>query len=50
MLPLTMSQVPLIFSSALLIEAGLSFLGAGDPNRLSWGTLVQSGQSNALRA
>ena len=50
MLPLALPQVPLIFSSALLIEAGLSFLGAGDPNRLSWGTLVQSGQANALRA
>ena len=50
MLPLAMPQVPLIFSSALLIEAGLSFLGAGDPNRLSWGTLVQSGQAKALRA
>ena len=50
MLPLALPQVPLIFSSALLIEAGLSFLGAGDPNRLSWGTLVQSGQSNVLRA
>ena len=49
MLPLALPQIPLIFSSALLIEAGLSFLGAGDPNRLSWGTLVQSGQANALR-
>lgn len=50
MLPLALPQIPLIFSNALLIEAGLSFLGAGDPNRLSWGTLVQSGQANALRA
>ncbi|MEO6747674.1 MAG: ABC transporter permease [Caldimonas sp.] len=50
MLPLALPQVPLIFSSALLIEAGLSFLGAGDPNRLTWGTLVRSGQTHALRA
>ncbi len=48
-LPLALSQIPLIFASALLIEAGLCFLGAGDPNRLSWGILIQAGQSHALR-
>lgn len=42
-------QLPLIFASALLIEAGLCFLGAGDPNRLSWGLLIQSGQIHVLR-
>ena len=50
MLPLALPHVPLIFASALLIEAGLCFLGAGDTNRLSWGLLVQTGQSHALRA
>ena len=49
-LPLVWPQLPLIFASALLIEAGLSFLGAGDPNRLSWGLLIQAGQTHALRA
>jgi peptide/nickel transport system permease protein len=49
MLPLVWPQLPLIFASALLIEAGLCFLGAGDPNRLSWGILIQSGQAHALR-
>ena len=48
-LPLALPQLPLIFASALLIEAGLCFLGAGDPNRLSWGLLIQSGQNYALR-
>lgn len=48
-LPLALPQLPLIFASALLIEAGLCFLGAGDPNRLSWGILIQTGQSHALR-
>ena len=48
-LPLALPQLPLIFASALLIEAGLCFLGAGDPNRLSWGLLIQSGQTHALR-
>lgn len=49
-LPLVWPQLPLIFASALLIEAGLSFLGAGDPNRLTWGLLIQAGQTHALRA
>ncbi|MEW5834435.1 MAG: ABC transporter permease [Pseudomonadota bacterium] len=49
MLPLVWPQLPLVFASALLIEAGLCFLGAGDPNRLSWGILIQTGQANALR-
>jgi len=46
---LALPQLPLVFASALLIEAGLSFLGAGDPNRLSWGLLIQMGQAHALR-
>ena len=49
-MPLVLPQLPLVFASALLIEAGLAFLGAGDPSRLSWGQLIQSGQSHALRA
>ena len=49
-MPLALPQLPLVFASALLIEAGLSFLGAGDPNRLTWGQLIQAGQSHALRA
>lgn len=48
-LPLALAQLPLIFASALLIEAGLCFIGAGDPNRLSWGILIQTGQAHALR-
>jgi len=30
--------------SAMLTEAGLSFLGLGDPNIVSWGQMVQLGQ------
>lgn len=48
-LPIVVPQLPLIFASALLIEAGLCFIGAGDPNRLSWGILIQMGQAHALR-
>lgn len=49
-LPFVWPQMPLIFASALLIEAGLCFLGAGDPSRLSWGSLIQIGQVHAMRA
>ncbi len=48
-LPLVWPQLPLIYASALLIEAGPCFRGAGDPNRLRWGILIQTGQANALR-
>jgi ABC-type dipeptide/oligopeptide/nickel transport system permease subunit len=37
-------------ASAILIEAGLSFLGFGDPLAVSWGTAIQWGiQGNTLR-
>lgn len=31
-------------SSSILTEAGLSFLGLGDPNVISWGQLIHSGK------
>ncbi|MCC7282710.1 MAG: ABC transporter permease [Acetobacteraceae bacterium] len=31
-------------ASAILAEAGLSFLGLGDPNVMSWGTMIGSGR------
>lgn len=34
-----------ITTSALLTEAGLSYLGLADPNRMSWGKLIQNGQT-----
>lgn len=37
-------------ASAILIEAGLSFLGFGDPSAISWGTAIQWGmQGHTLR-
>jgi peptide/nickel transport system permease protein len=45
---------PIIVSTALLVanailsEAGLAFLGLGDPNHVSWGSMVGSGRE-ALR-
>jgi peptide/nickel transport system permease protein len=47
-LPLTLSvvaaQVSYQAGGAILAEAGLSFLGLGDPDVMSWGTLLGSAQ------
>jgi peptide/nickel transport system permease protein len=32
-------------SNAILTEAGLSFLGLGDPNVISWGQMIYEGKS-----
>lgn len=39
-LPMAMTQFVLAASSAILLEAGLSFLGLGDPTQKSWGTML----------
>lgn len=36
----------IMVASAILTEAGLSFLGLGDPNVISWGTMVGAGRSD----
>jgi peptide/nickel transport system permease protein len=36
-------------ATAILLEAGLSFLGLGDPNVMSWGLMIGSGRT-ALRS
>jgi peptide/nickel transport system permease protein len=47
---------PLIVSAtltigvAILFEAGLSFLGLGDPNTMSWGLMIGSNRANILVA
>ena len=35
----------LMVASAILLESALSFLGLGDPNRMSWGYMIGSGRS-----
>ena len=35
----------LMVASAILLEAALSFLGLGDPNRMSWGFMIGQGRS-----
>ncbi len=39
-LPLALSQFVLATSGAILTEAGLAFLGLGDPLQKSWGTIL----------
>ena len=35
----------LMVASAILLESGLSFLGLGDPNMISWGFMIGAGRS-----
>lgn len=39
----------IIVATAIIVEAGLSFLGLGDPNIISWGSIIGGGRS-ALRS
>jgi peptide/nickel transport system permease protein len=36
----------LLVGQAILVEAGLSFLGLGDPNIISWGQMIRTGQQS----
>lgn len=36
----------ILVATAILTEAGLSFLGLGDPNVISWGTMIGMGRSD----
>jgi peptide/nickel transport system permease protein len=41
-LPLIFANTVVIVAVAILSEAALSFLGLGDPNRISWGTMLEN--------
>ncbi|MBD8006474.1 ABC transporter permease subunit [Bacillus norwichensis] len=43
--PLIKTKFILSFRSAILTEAGLSFLGLGDPNVITWGKMLHEGFS-----
>ena len=49
MAPLVVSAT-LAVGSAILFEAGLSFLGLGDPNRISWGMMIGASRQYVLSA
>lgn len=45
----TASLAAISVAAAILIEAALSFLGFGDPNRVTWGSMIAEGRT-VLRA
>lgn len=47
-LPPLIVSASLIVGSAILFEAGLSFLGLSDPNVMSWGLMIGSNRRNVL--
>jgi peptide/nickel transport system permease protein len=48
-MPLVLASTTLQVASAILLESTLSFLGLGDPNQISWGTMLHRAyQSGAV--
>ncbi|MEU6409385.1 dipeptide ABC transporter ATP-binding protein [Microbispora sp. NPDC046933] len=43
-------QAPLLFGAALLIQAGIDFLGLGEPGAASWGSMLNDASANVYRA
>lgn len=43
-LPPVIVTTSVLVASAILIESGLSFLGMGDPNAVSWGSMIGDGR------
>ena len=44
-LPPVLAQSAIIVAVAILTEAALSFLGLGDPNRVTWGGMIAEGRT-----
>ncbi|MHA6692488.1 ABC transporter permease [Devosia sp. A449] len=44
-LPPIIVATSMLAANAILTEAGLSFLGMGDPNLISWGSMISDGRS-----
>lgn len=49
-LPPLIVATTLVMGAAILFEAGLSFLGLGDPNNVTWGFMIGSNRQNFLAA
>ena len=49
-LPPIIVAATLVVGAAILFEAGLSFLGLGDPNIMSWGLMIGAGRPYVLDA
>jgi peptide/nickel transport system permease protein len=48
-LPPVLALAAVIVGNAVLIESALSFLGLGDPNIVTWGSMIAEGR-NVLRS
>ena len=44
-LPPVLALAAVIVAAAILVEAALSFLGLGDPNVVTWGTMIAEGRA-----
>jgi peptide/nickel transport system permease protein len=44
-LPPVVTLAAVVVAAAILVEAALSFLGLGDPNRITWGRMIAEGRS-----
>src|SRR5262249_34149880 len=42
--PLVITNITLKVAGIILVEAGLEFLGLGDPNHITWGYMLHNGQ------
>ena len=49
-LPLVIVTASVMVASAILIESSLSFLGMGDPNVVSWGSMIGAGRDSLRTA
>lgn len=49
-LPSIIVTTSVMVASAILIESALSFLGFGDPNRVSWGSMIGAGRDSLRTA
>lgn len=49
-LPSIIVTTSVMVASAILIESALSFLGFGDPNRVSWGSMIGTGRESLRTA
>nr|WP_144920596.1 ABC transporter permease [Paenibacillus bovis] len=45
-IPVILANLVLVTTQAVLAEAGLSFLGLGDPTQVSWGTILSLAHAN----
>lgn len=44
-LPPVITLATVVVAAAILVEAALSFLGLGDPNRITWGRMIADGRA-----